>query len=192
VLLNLILNFNKLTKLVSVILCLLDRASLWQLKNKRPTSCHLLFYFTSYVLNIFWTLRYPTSGACDYSIELPLWSSCSWFDLCWRFRVVGLEWYSCCRLKLASAYNADTTQTQPHQISNTHRTKNKTTNVVTQQTSCKLPMMDTLTPKTCWTHKKLIKIANDIKLVFYSSTSQGNVWVVGSGTALKARRPLVR
>jgi len=26
------------------------------LKNKRPTSCHLLFYFTSYVLNMFWTL----------------------------------------------------------------------------------------------------------------------------------------
>jgi len=31
----------------SDILCLLDRASLWQLKNKRPTWRHLLFYFTS-------------------------------------------------------------------------------------------------------------------------------------------------
>jgi len=22
-----------------------------------------------------------------------------WFDVCWRFGVVGLEWYPCCRLK---------------------------------------------------------------------------------------------
>ena len=41
------------------------------MKNKRPTWCHLLFYFTSYALNMFWTLIYPSSGACDYSVELP-------------------------------------------------------------------------------------------------------------------------
>ena len=69
------------------------------LKNKRPTSCHLLFYFTAYVLNMFQTLIYPSSGACDYSVELPHWSYCSWFDVCWSFGVVGLEWYPCCRLK---------------------------------------------------------------------------------------------
>ena len=62
------------------------------LKNKRPTWCHLLFYFTSYVLNMFRTLIYPSSGACDYSVELPHCSSCSWFSLCWRFSVVELEW----------------------------------------------------------------------------------------------------
>jgi len=22
-----------------------------------------------------------------------------WFDVCWNFGVVGLEWYPCCRLK---------------------------------------------------------------------------------------------
>jgi len=22
-----------------------------------------------------------------------------WFDVCWRFGVVGLEWYPCCRMK---------------------------------------------------------------------------------------------
>ena len=80
-------------------LCLLGRASLWYLKNKRPTWCHLLFYFTSYVLNMFRTLIYPSSGACDYSVELPHWSCCSWFDVCWSFGVVELEWYPCCRLK---------------------------------------------------------------------------------------------
>ena len=38
------------------------------------------------------------SGTCDYSVELPHWSYCSWFDVCWSFGVVGLEWYSCYRL----------------------------------------------------------------------------------------------
>jgi len=60
----------------------------------------LLFYFTSYVLNMFRALIYPSSGACDYSVELPHWSHCSWFDVFWSFGVVGLEWYPCCRLKL--------------------------------------------------------------------------------------------
>jgi len=86
-----------------VILCLLCHASLWWLKNnKRPTWCHLLFYFTCYVLNMFRTLIYPSSGACDYSVELPHWSYCSWFDMCWSFDVVGLEWYPCCRLQPAT------------------------------------------------------------------------------------------
>jgi len=51
------------------------------------------------MLNMFRTLIYPSSGACDYSVELPHWSYCSWSDVCWRFGVVGLEWYPCCRLK---------------------------------------------------------------------------------------------
>ena len=93
-----------------------------------PTWCHLLFYFTSYVLNMFRTLIYPSSGACD------------------------------------------TTPTQPHLNSNTHRTKNNTTNVVIQQNSRKLLMMDILMSETCWAHKLWNKIASDNKLVFYSST----------------------
>jgi len=52
----------------------------------------------------------------------------------------------------------------------THRTKNNTTNVVIQQHSRKLLMMDILMPKTCWPHKMWNKIASDIKLIFYSST----------------------
>jgi len=61
-------------------------------------------------------------------------------------------------------------KTQPHQISNTQRTENKTTSVVIQQHSRKLLMMDLLMSETCWVHKKWNKIASDIKLVFYSST----------------------
>jgi len=64
--------------------------------------CHLLFYFTSYVINMFRTLIYPSPGACDYSVELPHWSYCSLFDVCWIFGVVGLEWYPCCRLQPAT------------------------------------------------------------------------------------------
>ena len=48
-----------------------------------------------------------------------------------------------------SACNTDTTPTQPHRISNTHRTKNNTTNVVIEQNSCKLLMMDILMSETC-------------------------------------------
>jgi len=43
-------------------------------------------------------------------------------------------------------------------------------NVVIQQNSRKLLMMDILTSETCRAHKKWNKIASDIKLVFYSST----------------------
>jgi hypothetical protein len=49
-----------------------------------------LFIIYSYVLNMFRTLIYPSSGACDYSVELPHWSFCSWFAVCWRF---GAVWF---------------------------------------------------------------------------------------------------
>ena len=100
------------------------------------------------MLNMFRKLIYPSLGACDYSVELPHWSYCSWFEAC----------------------NTDTTPTQPHRNSNTHRTKNNTTNVVIQQNSRKLLMVNILMSKTCWAHKKWNKVASDIKLVFYSST----------------------
>ena len=75
-----------------------------------------LFYFTSYVLNIFRTLIFPSSGACVLQVE---------------------------------ACNTDTTPTQPHRNSNTHPTKNNTTNVVIQQNSRKLLMMDILMSEIC-------------------------------------------
>jgi len=31
------------------------------------------FYFTSSMLNMFWTLIHPSSGACDFSIVSPQW-----------------------------------------------------------------------------------------------------------------------
>jgi len=100
-----------------------------KLENKLSTWCHLLFYFTSCVVNMFRTIIYK-----------------------------------------ASACSTDTIPTQPHQNSNTHRTKNNTTNVAIQQNSRKLLMMDILMAETYWAHKKWSNTASDIKLVFYSST----------------------
>ena len=40
------------------------------------------FYFTSYVLNMFRTLIYPSSEACNCVDELPQRSSCSQFVVC--------------------------------------------------------------------------------------------------------------
>jgi len=39
------------------------------LKNKEPTRCHLLFYCTSYRLNMFRALLCPSSGALDYDVD---------------------------------------------------------------------------------------------------------------------------
>jgi len=49
----------------------------------------------------------------------------------------------------AEACNTDTTPTQPHRNSNTHRTKNNTTNVVIQQNIRKFLMMDVLMSEPC-------------------------------------------
>ena len=70
----------------------------------------------------------------------------------------------------ASACNTGSTQNQSHQSSNTQWTDKKTTDVVIQQHSRKLLMMDILMSETCWAHNKRNKIASDIKLVFHSST----------------------
>ena len=75
----------------------------------------------------------------------------------------------------ASACKTNTTKDQPHQSSNTQRTENKTTDVVIQQQSRKLLMMDILMSETCWSRIKWNKIASDIKLVFHSSTKKNEI-----------------
>jgi len=85
---------------------------------------------------------------------------------CWITTLVVLFLVRCV---LGFQCYTDTTPTQQHWNPNTHRTKNNTTNVVIQQNSCKLLMMDILMSETCRAHKKWHKIASDIKLVFYSS-----------------------
>ena len=133
------------------------------------------------MLNMFRTLIYPYPGACDCAVELTHRSSCSQFVVlefwCGWFYVVLVLQAEACGLQTG------TTQNQPHQISNTQRTENKTTDVVIQQHSRRLLMMDILMSETCWAHKKWNKIASDIKLVFHSS----NI-VFLSAYVLKQRR----
>jgi len=81
----------------------------------------------------------------------------SGFDSC-RYGTDFRRFADCTHLQTfsdcASACNTDTTQTQQHQISNTQRTENRTTDVVIQQQSRKLLMMDILMSETCSVHKK--------------------------------------
>jgi len=94
-----------------------------------------IFYFTSYALNMFRTLIYPSSGAYNYSVELPHWS-------CVRgFSVAGLEW--CFNLQRGYLTNPTTLKHQ-HTSNQEHAT-----NVVIQQNSRKLLMMDILMSETC-------------------------------------------
>jgi len=107
----------------------------------------LAFLFTSYALNMFRTLIYPSSGACDYSVELPRWS-CVLGSMCVGFSV-WLGWRG-----------IPTTSKHQHTSNQEH-----TTNVVIQQNSRKLLMMDILMSKHVERVRSGIKIASDIKLV---------------------------
>ena len=61
----------------------------------------------------------------------------------------GAGWYLVVFVLQAEACKTNTTQNQPHKISNTQRTEKKTTDVVIQQHSRKLLMMDILMSETC-------------------------------------------
>ena len=97
-----------------------------------------------------------TTSVVLFSVRCVLEIWCGW---CWVVPVLQAE-----------ACKTNTTQNQAHQISNTQRTENKTTDVVIRQHSRKLLMMDILISETCWVYKKWNKIASDIKLAFHSST----------------------
>jgi len=85
---------------------------------------------------MFRTLTYPSSGACDYSVELPHWSYCSWFDVCWSFGEVGLKWYPCCSsFSLQHGYHSKSTTPKiqhtskkkcPHSTTNPHKITTRT------------------------------------------------------------------
>jgi len=83
------------------------------------------------------------------SLRLCCWITtsvfCSRFVVCWRFG--------------AAAPNLQRTTNREQK-----------TDVVIQQHSRKLLMMDILISETCWVHKKWNKNAGDIKLAIYSST----------------------
>ena len=117
-------------------------------------SLAILFHFlcTQHVSDIIRSLRlccWITTLVVLFSVRCVFEIWCGWF---WGFSLQHGHY-----------------STQPHQISHTQWTENKTTDVVIQQHSRKLLMMDILMSETCRVHKKWNKIASDIKLVFYSS-----------------------
>ena len=81
--------------------------------------------FTSYVLNMFRTLIYPSPGAYDCVDELPHRSFCSQFVVCWRFGEAGFEWCSFCRLKHSCASACKTSTTQNHPPSSSAEVKER-------------------------------------------------------------------
>jgi len=101
---------------------------------------------------MFQALIYPSSGVCDYVVELPHWLIsflvfCVLELGCGLARVVS-------RLPAEAAGSPDTTLAEPHPNSNTQQSKNSTANVVVQQHSRRLLKMGILMPETCWETKK--------------------------------------
>jgi len=115
-------------KEIKGILCTLDRALLWQLKNKRPAWCHLLFLFH--------------------------------FLCARRVSDIKISIIMCLRL---FCWNPPSLQTNM-------------TNVVIQQNSRKIPMMDILMSETCWAHKKWNKNStwHQVGLLFFNYNNDRN------------------
>ena len=80
----------------------------------------LVFYFTSCVLNMLRKLIYPSTGACDYYVELAHFSCCSGFEVCWRFRVVGLGWVGVVTVLQAEAQLQPSIQSLTFQVGTCH------------------------------------------------------------------------
>jgi len=97
---------------------------------------------------MFRALICPSSGVCDYIVELPNWLFRSWFAACWSLGVDRMGWYPGCRLKLQLATRIPP-PADPHPNSNTQQTRNETVNVVVQQYSRTLLKMGILMPETC-------------------------------------------
>jgi len=112
---------------VGVSVWLVGVVSVWQ-----ASACNtdVTCYFISLLIcsTRFRQLMCPSSGACDYSVELPHWSYCSCFDVFRRFGMVGLEWYPCCRLQPATRIPP---QTATPKLQHTSKQEH-TTNVVIQ------------------------------------------------------------
>jgi hypothetical protein len=116
--------------------CLSNKIHNTIVENKRPTWCHLQFLFhfvcSQHVSDINISIIRILRLFCLITTLVV----CSWFDVCWCFRC---GWVS-----------VDTTPTQLHRKHQHTSNQEHTTNLVIQQNSRKLLMMDILMPETCW------------------------------------------
>ena len=88
---------------------------------------------------------------------------CSWFDvLVFRCECVGVVSVLQASAYIRMSHHPNRTTPKHQNTSN----QEHTTNVIIQQNSRKLLIMDILMSKTCWAHKKWNKITSDIKLIF--------------------------
>ena len=111
-------------------------------------------------------INISSSGACDYSVELPH-RSCVLLSMCVRVSV----WLGWSGIRVAGWSLQHGYHSNPATPKLEHTSKEEhTTDVVIQQNSRKLLMMEILMSETCWAHKKWNKIASNIKLVLYSWT----------------------
>jgi hypothetical protein len=140
-----------------VISCWGGRATLHCITNSPSWTCtygaYLYFSSITFLSHSLDFLLCNKSAFCDIvALSDVYWTvqPCN----CWRIKDQLDVTFWVVPVLQAEACNTGTNQTQPHQISNTQRTDNKTTDVVTQRHSCKLLMMDRLMSKTCWVHKK--------------------------------------
>ena len=90
---------------------------------------------------MFRALICPSSGVCDYFVELPHWLYCFWIAVflesgCGSAGVVSAE----------TAGSPDTTPAESHPDSKTQQSKNNTANLVVQQNNHKPLKMDILMP----------------------------------------------
>jgi len=83
---------------------------------------------------MFRALICPSSGVCDYVVELPHWPYRSWFAVCVGVRV-RFGWSG-----ILTDGSPDTTPAESHPNSNTQQTKNNTANMVVQHTRKLLKM----------------------------------------------------
>jgi len=111
--------------------CLLDRASLRWLQNKKPARCHLLLLF-------FFSETQHVSGS-----NMPIFRL---LRLCCWTTIMAVTFLVCCVLELGCG--------SAGVVSNTQQTKNVTASMVVQQHRRKRLKMGILMPETCWVSKK--------------------------------------
>jgi len=121
----------------------------WRIK--KPPRCHLIFYCTSYRLNMFRALVCPSPGARDYDVVYHIGRV-----------VLGLLYVGRCRLKhlcLSLQPGRHSSLTVPHFQPTANQERHDQCG---KHHSHELLMMGIVILETCWTYKKYNKVSSGI------------------------------